>query len=330
MPPLAQSEGEGNKALSPPTLIGPGKTMAIYSVVLTGSNQMQVNGNRGEVAFNVTNTTGSPLQTRFDLGRGDGDKPDPSQQTPWHPTLPADSPLRKWLTVQTPPCRIDPKGTVQVIVKLQAPPETEGSYRFCIIAAAAPRTDEDFTTGPPVSFALAKTGEPPPPPFRVKWWMILIAVVIVLAIAGGILALVLSKGGVPNVVGKSADEAKQVLEKAGLQVKTNDVFSPGKTDGTVLDQKPASGAAEPADKIVVLDVVSTLATVPCVEGMSLSAAAAQLKAAGLQFDATASTTEGTVGLGFVASQNPRNEVCTPHAAGLRVAPGSKVFLTIKR
>jgi hypothetical protein len=329
MPPLAQSEGEGTKVLSP-SPIGPGKTMAIYSVVLTGSNQMKVDGNRGEVAFNVTNTTGSPLQTRFDLGRAENDKPDPGQQAPWHPTLPQDSPLKKWLTVQTPPCRIDPKGTVQVIVKLQAPPETEGTYRFCIIAAAAPRTDEDFTTGPPVSFTLAKSAGPKPPPFKLKWWMILIAVVVVLAIAGGILALVLRKGGVPDVVGKTSDEATQVLQKAGLQAKTNEVFSPGKPDGTVLDQKPASGEAVPEDKTVVLDVVSTLASVPCVEGKSLSDAAVQLKAAGLQFDAQAFTPEGNVSSGFVVVQNPRNEVCTPHPAGLKVAPGSKIFLTIKR
>jgi hypothetical protein len=303
---------------------------SFYSVVLTGSNQMQVNSGRGEVAFNVTNTTASPLQTRFDLGRSDADKADAAPQGSFHPTLPQDSPLRKWLTVQTAPCRIDPKGTVQVVVKLQAPPGTEGTYRFCIIAAAAPRTDEDFTTGPQVSFMLAKGAKSVPPPFVWKWWMTLIAVGVVLAIAGGILAIVLSKGGVPNVVDKTSDEAKQTLEKAGLQVKTNDVFSPGKTDGIVLDQKPASGSSVPEDKTVVLDVASTLSSVPCVEGTSLTAAAAQLKAAGLQFDATNFTTEGSVGSGFVVSQNPRNEVCTPNPAGLKVAPNSKVFLTIKR
>ena len=213
-------------------------------------------------------------------------------------------------------------------MKLQAPPATEGTYRFCIIAAAAPRTDEDFTTGPQVSFTLAKGTQPPP--FEWKWWMTLIVVGVVLAIAGVILAIVLSKGGVPNVVGKTSDEAKQTLEKAGLQVKTNHILSPDKTDGIVLDQKPASGSSVPADKTVVLDVASTLSSVPCVEGMSLSAAAAQLKASGLQFDATAVTTEGTVSLGSVALQNPRNEVCTQNPAGLKVAPGSKVFLTIKR
>src|SRR6266705_4412681 len=150
MPPSAQNEREGNEVVSLAP-VGPGKTMAsFYSVVLTGSNQMQVNGGRGEVAFNVTNTTASPLQTRFDLGRSDADKPDGAPQGSFHPTLPQDSPLRRWLTVQTAPCRIDPKGTVQVVVKLQAPPGTEGTYRFCIIAAAAPRTDEDFTTGPQV------------------------------------------------------------------------------------------------------------------------------------------------------------------------------------
>lgn len=330
MPPLTQSEGEGNKAVSP-SPAGTGKTMAsFYSVLLTGSNQMQVAGNRGEVAFNVTNTTSSPLQTRFDLGRAASDKPDADPQASWHPTLPPDSPLKKWLTVQTAPCRIDPKGTVQVIVKLQAPPETEGTYQFCIIAAAAPRTDEDFTTGPQVSFTLSKTGKPVPPPFKLTWWMILIGVVLVLAIIGGVVALVIHKGGVPNVVGQTSDQATQTLQKAGLQAKTNSVYSPGKADGIVLDETPASGAALPDTKIVVLDVASSLPVVPCVEGKSLSDAAALLKAAGLLFDASAFTTDGNVPSGFVVSQNPRNEVCTPHATGLRVGPQSKVYLTIKK
>jgi hypothetical protein len=329
MPPLTQSEGEGNKAISP-SPAGTGKTMAsFYSVLLTGSNQMQVAGNHGEVAFNVTNTTNSPLQTRFDLGRAGSDKADADPQAPWHPTLPQDSPLKKWLTVQTAPCRIDPKGTVQVIVKLQAPPETEGTYQFCIIAAAAPRTDEDFTTGPQVSFTLRKTGNPAPP-HPIKWWMILIGAVLVLAIVGGIVALIMHKGGVPNVVGETSNQATQALQKAGLQVKTNSVFSPGKTDGIVLDETPASGAALPDNKIVVLDVASSLPVVPCVEGKSLSDAAAQLRAAGLLFDGSAFTTDGNLPSGFVVSQNPRNQVCTPQATGLKVAPGSKVYLTIKK
>lgn len=303
---------------------------SFYSVVLTGSNQMQISGNKGEVAFNVTNTSASPLQTRFDLGRVmDGDNSGPGAQAFPHPTLAPDSPLRKWLKIQTAPLRIDSKGTVQVVVKLEAPPDTEGSYRFCIIAAAAPRTDEDFTVGPPVTFNLAKTGSVKPP-FKLKWWMILIAAVVLIAIVGGVLYFILRSKGVPDVVGKSSRDASQALEKAGLQVKINDVLAPGKPDGIVLNEKPSAGSDLPKDKIVVLDVVSSLATVPCVEKLTLSAAVEKLEAAGLQFDASTLVTDGAAPSGSVVSQNPRFDVCTPNAAGLKVAPGSKVFLTIEK
>src|SRR6266849_2909684 len=103
------------------------------------SGQMLVTGNQGEITFSVANTTDRILQTRFDLGL---DVPTPAE--------------KEWLQVDTKPCNIPPKGTVQVIAKLKAPPGTEGAYHFCIVAATAPRTDEDFTVGPTISFTLAK------------------------------------------------------------------------------------------------------------------------------------------------------------------------------
>ena len=278
------------------------------------SGQMLVTDNHGEITFNVANTTDKVLQTRFDL------------------TLDVQSPAKKeWLQVDTKPCNIPPKGTVQVIVKLKAPAGAEGAYHFGIVAATAPRTDEDFTVGPTVSFTISKSATPPPPP-RIKWWMILIGAVVLLGIVGGVLALVLGGhgGGVPDVMNKKSDEAVQLLQKAGLKAKISETYYPGKEAGIVQKQTPNGGEAAPADGTVALEVSSTLATVPCVEGLAVFDAMTKLKAAGLQVGDQSYTTEGTVPNNAVVMQNPRNEVCTAHASGLKVAPGTKVNLQIKR
>jgi beta-lactam-binding protein with PASTA domain len=221
---------------------------------------------------------------------------------------------------------------VQVIVKLKAPPGTEGAYHFGIVAATAPRTDEDFTVGPTVSFTIAKGNAPTPKPFQIKWWMILIGVALLLGLVGGVLALVLGGhgGGVPGVTNKKSDEAAQILQKAGLKAKINETYYQGKDPGVVQKQTPNGGEAAPADGVVALEVSSTLATVPCVEGLAVFDAMTKLKAAGLQVGDQTYTTEGTAPNNAVVLQNPRNEVCTAHAAGLKVAPGAKVNLQIKR
>jgi len=279
------------------------------------SGQMLVTDNHGEITFNVANTTDKVLQTRFDLA------------------LDVQSPAKKeWLQVDTKPCNIPPKGTVQVIVKLKAPPGIEGAYHFGIVAATAPRTDEDFTVGPTVSFSITKSSAPPPKPFHLKWWMILIGAVVLLGIVGGILALVLGGhgSGVPDVTNKKSDEAVQILQKAGLKARINETYYQGKDPGVVQKQTPNGGEAAPADDTVALDVSSTLATVPCVEGLAVFDAMTKLKAAGLQVGDQTYTTDGTVPNNTIVMQNPRNEVCTAHASGLKVAPGTKVNLQIKR
>ncbi len=288
--------------------------MSSFYSITPLSAQLLVTDNHGEIAFNVANTTDRSLQTRFDL------------------CLDGQSPAKKeWLHVETKPCNIPPKGTVQVIVKLNAPAGTTGTYNFGIVAAAAPRTDEDFTVGPSVSFSLSKTAAPAPPPFKIKWWMILIAVVVLLAIVGGILALVLNKkSGVPDVTNKKSAEATQILQQAGLKAKINEAFYPGKDPGVVQKQTPEKDEPVPDDKTVALDVSSALATVPCVEGLPVFDAISKLKASGLQLGDQSFTTESSVANNSVVSQNPRNEVCTPHPAGLKVAPGSRVNLQIKR
>lgn len=277
------------------------------------SGQMLVKDNAGEISFTVANNLDRALQTRFDLGL-DGQS----------------AAKKEWLLVDTKPCNIPPKGTVQVIVKMKAPAGTQGSYNFSIVAAAAPRTDEDFTVGPTISFSFGKSTVTPPPPPPIKWWIILIAAVVLLGIVGGILALVMHHGGVPNVVGKKTADATEVLQQAGFKAKTNEGFYPGKDPGIVQKQNPAASDPVPQDKTITLDVSSLMATVPCVEGLQFFDASSKLKAAGLLVGNQSYTMDGTLPNNAVISQNPRNEVCTPHPSGLKVAPGTRVNLVIKR
>jgi len=287
--------------------------MSIYSITPL-SGQMLVKDNAGEISFTIANNTDRALQTRFDIG------------------LEVPSAAKKeWLQVDTKPCSIIPKGSVQVLVKMKAPAGTQGAYNFCIVAAAAPRTDEDFTVGPTISFSFGKSSSPKPEPFKLKWWMILIAAVVVLGIVGGVVALVMNHhAGVPNVVDKKTTDATQILQQAGFKVKLNEAFYQGKDPGIVQKQTPTSSDPEPKDKIVTLDVSSSMATVPCVEGLQFFEASTKLKAAGLQVGDPSYTTDGTVSNNAIVSQNPRNEVCTPHPGGLKVTPGTKVYLVIKR
>ena len=84
---------------------------------------------------------------------------------------------------------------------------------------------------------------------------------------------------VPNVVGRTLDEARERIEGAGFSLKTV-----GDGD-TVTDQTPAGGAIVPNDAQIVLymgeNKPDTLCTVPDVSGMTVAQTSAALRDAGL-------------------------------------------------
>ncbi len=326
MPTPNQNARGGSAATAPASS---SQDMASPYYITTPSNQTEIviTGNKGEMSFTVTNNTAAALRTHFSLGRADNDGD--SQR---NPGLPEGSPLIKWLQIKTDgdpvPTVKAGNGTAHVSVTVAAPADAEGTYYFRLLAGAEPKPEEDFSASPTVTFKLSKTAVTPPP--KIKWWIILVAVAGVLAIVGGVLFFVVRKHGMPDVVGKPSDEAKLVLEKAGLQVKISSVFSPGKPDGTVLDETPKAGDPLPDDKVVTLNVVSALPSVPCVEGMPLTAALAKLKTAGLQGTQQPYTGASSLSAGSVVLQNPRANICTPNAAGLKVAPNTPVLLQVKQ
>jgi beta-lactam-binding protein with PASTA domain len=122
---------------------------------------------------------------------------------------------------------------------------------------------------------------------------------------GTAVSLVVSKGvqpvDVPDVTGKSLDDAKSALKDAGLRAKvTEEKYDEQVNDGDVISQSPKDGQA-PRDSAVQL-VVSKgppLVDVPDVVGMGIDDAIAKLHAAGFQ------TSAFGPGFGTVRGQNPR-------------------------
>lgn len=99
--------------------------------------------------------------------------------------------------------------------------------------------------------------------------------------------VVISKGRepieVPNVVGKSSDEAQKMISDAGLQVQTSEAFSDDVERGLVISQDPAGGETRyRTDPVaIVISKGPEMVTVPNVIRMSEAEARAELEALGL-------------------------------------------------
>jgi beta-lactam-binding protein with PASTA domain len=130
--------------------------------------------------------------------------------------------------------------------------------------------------------------------------------------------LVISKGvepvDVPDVAGKSLDDAKSALKEAGLRGKMVDErYDDQVADGDVISQSPKDGKA-PKDSVVAL-VVSKgppLVDVPDVVGRAIGDAVATLRAAGFRVTAFGP------GFGTVRGQNPRGGQA-PKGSTIRLA-----------
>jgi serine/threonine protein kinase len=108
---------------------------------------------------------------------------------------------------------------------------------------------------------------------------------------GAVVKLVVSKGreqlDVPNVVGKTRDEAVTILNGAGFKASIVEVFSDTVQPGVVANQSPSIGKAS-RDSTITLQVSKgpDLITVPDVTGMQRDAAVAQIEALGLKTNVT--------------------------------------------
>ena len=137
---------------------------------------------------------------------------------------------------------------------------------------------------------------------------------------GAAVTLVISKGPppkpVPDVTGKTKDEAFQALQAAGFTpVDGEPEFNAGVDGGKVVRTDPAAGTLVTAQGGQVTVVVSNAVTVPNVTGADVQQARAALEKLGLKVQVQA-----------FLPRSDGNVVAQSVSAGARVQPGSEVTL----
>jgi beta-lactam-binding protein with PASTA domain/tRNA A-37 threonylcarbamoyl transferase component Bud32 len=142
---------------------------------------------------------------------------------------------------------------------------------------------------------------------------------------GSSVTLVVSSGKpqvqVPDVVGKSFDEAQSTLQAAGFKVTRTDKES-DKDPGTVLSQNPKSGGRIDAGSTIALTVAKAPSEVPVpdVTGEDAPAAIAALSGQGFVIDQQSKDVPTPDGDGVVLEQSP--------TGGKKAKKGSKVTIVV--
>jgi eukaryotic-like serine/threonine-protein kinase len=143
---------------------------------------------------------------------------------------------------------------------------------------------------------------------------------------GSQVALVVSTGpeevDVPDVTGKSFDEASSQLEAAGLKATRKDQESTDQDPGTVLSQNPKGGGQAPKGSAVQLTVAKEPAQidVPDVTGEDQGDAIAKLSSGGFEIQRQEKDVDSPEGDGVVIEQDP--------AGGGKAKKGSTVTIVV--
>ena len=126
----------------------------------------------------------------------------------------------------------------------------------------------------------------------------------------------------PDVVGRTAEEANQLLTEAGFIVDQVSAESDSVEEGHVIEQNPAAGDEAGRGTTVTITVSSGTGTVavPSVAGQSEADARNTLQGAGL--------TVGSVQQEASTDVPPGNVIRSDPGQGAEVAPGSSVNLIV--
>jgi serine/threonine-protein kinase len=141
---------------------------------------------------------------------------------------------------------------------------------------------------------------------------------------GSTVSMVVSSGpeqvDVPDVTGKSFDEAQSTLQAAGFKVTRTDKES-DKDAGTVLSQNPKGGGQADSGSTVNLTVAKepTQVDVPDVTGEDVATAVKELSSQGFEIDQQTRDVDSPEGDGVVIEQNPPNG---------KAKKGSKVTIVV--
>ncbi|MEU3409418.1 Stk1 family PASTA domain-containing Ser/Thr kinase [Streptomyces sp. NPDC006670] len=175
---------------------------------------------------------------------------------------------------------------------------------------------------------VAPAPQAPPAPRRQRRGVFLVIAGLLLALGLGTGAWYITSGQftkVPNLLGKTEDQARAELSAAGLGVKKVDrKFSEAFERGTVMDSDPAGGKQIRGNGAVTLTVSRgpELVSVPDLKGRPLEEAKAELTKAGLA--------PGIVTLAFSQDVAQGSVISTDPAGGQKRAPDSAVALQVSK
>ena len=154
------------------------------------------------------------------------------------------------------------------------------------------------------------------------WWLAGLLVLVAVAL-GAYLWLREDTEPVPDVVGREAEVATRLMQRAGFTVDARNVASDSYARGRVADQDPDGGEELPEGSVVTLDISTgpTQVEVPDVSGITREEAEATLEAAGFETRARRRYSDSV----------PADQVIsTDPAAGERAGRGSRVTLIVSR
>ncbi|MFF2197135.1 Stk1 family PASTA domain-containing Ser/Thr kinase [Streptomyces sp. NPDC058157] len=175
---------------------------------------------------------------------------------------------------------------------------------------------------------VAPAPQAPPTPRRQRRGMFLVIAGVLLALGLGTGVWYITAGQftkVPNLLGKTEDQARAELSAAGLGVKKVDrKFSEAFERGTVMDSDPVGGKQIRGNGAVTLTVSRgpELVSVPDLKGRPLEDAKAELTKAGLAPGIVTQAFSQDVAQGSVISTDP--------AGGQKRAPDSAVALQVSK
>jgi serine/threonine-protein kinase len=125
---------------------------------------------------------------------------------------------------------------------------------------------------------------------------------------------------IPDVGGKSADDARAALAAAGFTAKINWAIDAANAAQTVIQQTPAAGEKAPKGSTVTL-TIPVPGSIPDVAGQTLDAAKKALAAAGYQIGNIVYTQQAGVPDGTVVQTEP--------AANTNTSPGESVNIQVQ-
>jgi hypothetical protein len=204
------------------------------------------------------------------------------------------------------------KGSQTVRVNVTVP--TGEAPKTCLLRVVVMEESDpgnDFVKSPDVAFDIKAWSVPKPPNGKhIPWWVFAAAAVVLLAVVGGVLAIVFSQGGPPDIAGLKADAAKAALVNYGIpagNIQFANDRPTGADPGTVTH-------AEYPDSTHAKVYLDPGVRVPPAHGRPFDTVAADFLKAGLTLDQVNSENHPDLADGTVARTDPPEGSVVPQGA----------------